>query len=50
MNHDKYSPYVQSGSQCPDLLTGSKAGGWGGKAKEAVAAVHGTVVPGDAEE
>lgn len=29
----------------PDVLTGSKAGGWGGKAKVAVAAGSGTVVP-----
>lgn len=32
------------------LLTGSKAGGLGGKAKVAVAAVIGTVAPVDAEE
>lgn len=32
-----------------DLLTGNKAGGWGGKAKVAVAAGSGTVVPADAE-
>lgn len=37
-------------SQRTDRLTGSKAGGWGGKAKEGVAAVSGTVLPGDAEE
>lgn len=37
-------------SQITDLLTGSKAGGWGGKAKVAVAAVSGTVVPGDVVE
>lgn len=34
----------------PALLTGSKAGGWGGKAKGAMAAVNGTVVLGDVEE
>lgn len=37
-------------SQITDLLTGSKAGGWGGKAKVAAAAVSGTVVPGDVAE
>lgn len=36
--------------RCTALLTGSKAGGWGGKAKEAVAAVNGTVVSGGDEE
>lgn len=33
-----------------DLLTGSKAGGWGDKAKVAVAVVSDTVAQGDAEE
>jgi len=41
---------IKLSSQCTDLLTGSKAGGWGGKAKVAVAVVIGTVAPGDAEE
>lgn len=35
---------------CTALLTGSKAGGWGGKAMEAAAAASGTVALGDVEE